>query len=68
MHTEWLWTGSMLSSAFCFIFTIILLFRMAKDFDYSDRSYYKEQKVFNEIINNDMYMSFLMASAIKWDN
>ena len=58
----------MISSAFCFVFSILLLKRMIKDFDYSDVSYKREQDKYDEINNNDMHLSFLMAAAIKWDN
>lgn len=68
METEWWWTGSIISSAFCFVFSILLLKRMIKDFDNSDVSYKREQDKYDEINNNDMHLSFLMAAAIKWDN
>ena len=67
MFTKWWWTGAISSSGICFIFSLVLLKRLVRDFDYSDASFKKEQETYNEIIYNDMHLSFLLATAIKYD-
>ena len=67
MQTEWIWTGAVFSIIFSLLFTIKTVMRLVDWLDYSDTSYFQDQKAFNRIINNYMYLSFKYAKSVRYE-
>ena len=40
---------------------------MTTDLDYSDASYYSEQKAYDKLIKNPMYTGFKYSTVVNWD-